>query len=293
MRHRFHVVLHPLVGVLRRLAQLRAEVGMTLPDCGAAVDASERHPFRLIIKSDKFMLNMRGQPPSLPLDEERERQFVALLESAAHLQRLVPGAVLVGGAAAILYADHRESSDHDHVVADLAERFEMVLEAIEKDDGWATNRVTPGKVILGNLDGIEAGVRQMIRKTPLEVAELELPSRAKVTVPTLEETLRIKAFLTVRRNQTRDYLDLAALSERLGVARTAEVLGGIDDYYADQHEGGDGVASQLVRQLSDPRPADLSVTKQLGSYRRLRRRWSDWGAVSGVLGEVARRMLSP
>jgi hypothetical protein len=81
---------------------------------------------------------------------------------------------MVGGAAAILYADHRESRDHDHVVADLADRFEIVLEAVEGDEGWATNRVTPGKVILGNLDGIEAGVRQMIRKRPLEIARISL-----------------------------------------------------------------------------------------------------------------------
>jgi hypothetical protein len=63
-----------------------------------------------------------------------------VLEPAAHLQRLVPGAVVVGGTAPILYANHRESRDHGHVVADLAERFEMVLEAIEKDEGWVTNR---------------------------------------------------------------------------------------------------------------------------------------------------------
>jgi hypothetical protein len=222
----------------------------------------------------------------------RDPQFIALMESAAHLQRLVPGAVLVGGAAAILYADHRESTDHDHVVADLRDRFEMVLEAIEEDEGWATNRVAPGKVILGNLDGIEAGVRQMIRKAPLEVVKVTLRSGGEITVPTAEETLRIKAFLVVRRNQTRDYLDLAALAEHLGLDRAAETLAGIDDYYADQHEGGDGVASQLVRQLSEPRPADPSVTKQLPSYRRLRARWSEWGAVVEVLEEVATRMVS-
>jgi len=222
---------------------------------------------------------------------DRDPRFVALLESAAHLQRLVPGAVLVGGTAAILYADHRESRDHDHVVADLADRFEMVLEAVEGDEGWATNRVTPGKVILGNLDGIEAGVRQMIRKVPLEVATVTLPSGAEVTVPTVEETLRIKAFLVVRRNQTRDYLDLAALSGHLGVDRAAEILVQIDDYYADQNESGDGVASQLIRQLSDPRPADSSVIDDLSSYRRLRRRWSDWSAVTALLGEVAARMV--
>jgi hypothetical protein len=215
------------------------------------------------------------------------------MESAAHLQRLVPDAVLVGGAAAILYADHRESRDHDHVVADLADRFEMVLEAVENDAGWATNRVTPGKVILGNLDGIEAGVRQMIRRVPLEVTTVTLPSGSEVTVPTEEETLRIKAFLVVRRNQTRDYLDLAALSEHLGFDRAAGALARIDDYYADQHGGGDGVASQLVRQLSDPQPADRSVIDQLSSYRRLRKRWSDWNAVTEVLGDVAARMVTP
>ena len=219
----------------------------------------------------------------------RDPEFVALLESAAHLQRFVPGA---GGAAAIFYADHRESRDHDHVVADLADRFEMVLEAIEEDEGWATNRVSPGKVILGNLDGIEAGVRQMIRKRPLEVVEIELPSGGSVTVPTLEETLCIKAFLAVRRNQTRDYLDLAALADRLGLDRAADVLDRIDDYYADQLDSDDGVASQLVRQLAEPRPADPSVIDQLSSYRRLRKRWGDWGAVTEVLGDVAARMVN-
>jgi hypothetical protein len=224
--------------------------------------------------------------------QHRDPKFIALLESAAHLQRLVPGAVLVGGAAAILYADHRESADHDHVLADLAERFEIVLEAIEGDAGWATNRVTPGKVIFGNLDGIEAGVRQMIRKRPLEVAEVELPSGDSVRVPTLEETLRIKAFLVVRRNQTRDYLDLAALVDRLGPEQAADILSRIDDYYADQLDSDDGVASQLVRQLADPRPVDRSVIEQLSSYRRLRKRWSDWSAVVDVLRDVAAQMVS-
>jgi hypothetical protein len=222
--------------------------------------------------------------------DDRDPQFVALLESAAHLQRLVPGAVLVGGSAAILYADHRESRDHDHVLADLADRFEMVLEAVEEDEGWATNRVTPGKVILGNLDGIEAGVRQMIRKAPLEVATISVPSGGEVTVPTLEETLRIKAFLIVRRNQTRDYLDLAALAERLGVNEAARILSRIDDYYADQNMDDDGVTSQLTRQLSNPQPADKATIDQLSSYRRLQKQWRDWDAVRAILGEVAESM---
>ena len=76
---------------------------------------------------------------------------------------MVPDAVLVGGSAAALYAGHRDSYDHDRVLADLRERFDVVLEALESEGEWVTNRVVPGKVILGQLGDIEAGVRQMIR----------------------------------------------------------------------------------------------------------------------------------
>jgi hypothetical protein len=217
----------------------------------------------------------------------RDPEFLKVLESAARLQRLVPDTVLVGGAAAAIYADHRLSLDHDHVMGDLAARFEMVLDALESDDGWATNRLVYGKVILGNLDGIEAGVRQMIRKRPLESAEVTLPSGATLLVPTADETLRIKAFLVVRRNLTRDYLDVAALAQHAGIGHAAGVLSNIDEYYADQRGDGDGVATQVARQLADPRPKDSAVTRQLGSYRRLDQRWTDWNEVRRVLSEVA------
>ena len=62
-----------------------------------------------------------------------------VLESAALLQRVVPDAVLVGGAAAAMHARHRESFDHDHVLADLADRYAEVLDAVEATDGWATS----------------------------------------------------------------------------------------------------------------------------------------------------------
>ena len=151
-----------------------------------------------------------------------------VLEAAASLQELVPDAVLVGGSAAALYAGHRDSDDHDHVVADLADRFDAVLEAVESQDGWVTNRVIPGKIILGELGGIETGIRQLIRRTPLELATFSLPSGHVLTAPTPEETLRVKAFLIVRRNQTRDYLDVAAMADRYGIGRTATALAHID-----------------------------------------------------------------
>ena len=215
----------------------------------------------------------------------------AVLESAARLQELVPDAVLVGGSAAALYAGHRDSFDHDHVLTDLRDRFDVVLDALESEGEWVTNRVRPGKIILGRLGDIEAGVRQMIRARPLETAEVRLPSGRALRVPTAEETLRIKAFLIVRRNQTRDYLDVAALADRYGIAASADVLAGLDEYYVDQHGHGHGVAAQVARQLAEPSPADVSVTKQLGSYRNLTTRWTDWEQVRSVCAEIAAAMV--
>ncbi len=59
----------------------------------------------------------------------------AVLASAARLQEVVPDAVLVGGSAAVLHAGRRDSFDHDHELADLVERYEDVLEAVEATDG--------------------------------------------------------------------------------------------------------------------------------------------------------------
>jgi hypothetical protein len=219
-------------------------------------------------------------------------ELVRVLESAARLQEIVPDAVLVGGSAAALWANHRSSDDHDHVLDDLAVRFDAVLDAIEATDGWVTNRVTPGKIILGELGDIESGVRQLIRNRPLEVAEVTLPSGHVLRVPTPDEILRIKGYLVVRRNQVRDYLDVAALSDRYGIGHSADVLSHIDVYYSDQRGSGpEGVATQLARQLADPRPADSRTIKQLGQYKGLDPRWADWGSVVDVCRCVAVEMV--
>jgi hypothetical protein len=218
--------------------------------------------------------------------------LVRVLESAARLQTVVPDAVLVGGSAAALWASHRTSFDHDHVLADLNVRFDTVLEAIEATEGWVTNRVTPGKIILGELGDIESGVRQLIRSRPLEVTEVELPSGQKLRVPTPDETLRIKGYLIVRRNQVRDYLNVAALADRYGIPHSGRVLARIDLYYTDQR-GPDaaGVATQLARQLSDPRPADQRTIRQLGSYKGLDARWATWETVVAVCRSLAVEMM--
>lgn len=137
-----------------------------------------------------------------------ENALDQVLRSAARVQELVGGnLVLVGGSAAAFYAEHRASFDHDHVLADLNARFDMVLDALESQGDWATNRVVAGKIILGELGGIETGIRQLIRTVPLEFREETLPNGKILRVPTPQETLRIKAFLAVKRNQVRRVSD--------------------------------------------------------------------------------------
>jgi hypothetical protein len=240
---------------------------------------------------------VKGQPPaddrgSAEPSGLNRPELLRVLESAARLQKVVPDAVLVGGSAAALWADHRSSYDHDHVLEDLEARFDAVLEAIEATNGWVTNRVTPGKIILGELGDIESGVRQLIRDAPLEVVEVALPSGQTLRVPTPDEILRIKGYLIVRRNQVRDYLDVAALSDRYGISHAADVLGHIDDYYSDQRGAeAEGVATQLARQLAAPKPADARTITQLGQYKGLDARWTDWKNVTDLCRSVAVEMV--
>lgn len=222
-----------------------------------------------------------------------------VLQSAARLQAIVPDAVLVGGSAAALYAGHRESFDHDHVLTDLAERYAGVVEAVEASKGWVTDvrASSPPLTLLGSLDGIEAGLRQLRRRRPLEVEAITLDTGERLRVPTVSEMLRIKAYLVVQRNQVRDYLDTVALADRMGTAVAVEVLLDLDEYYADRSGAPDSVLTAVVQRLSDPVPRDTRVTGQLSRYKGLAPRWHDWAAVvdaarslaDGVVEQLERR----
>lgn len=219
----------------------------------------------------------------------REPEWDQILAAAARLQRLVPDAVLVGGSAAAVHAGHRVSYDDDHVVRDLEARFDNLLTDLEETNGWVTARVMRPVQVLGSLDGVDTGIRNLIRLRPLEV-EVYDTSHGPIRVPTLAEMARIKAWLVLRRNATRDYLDLVALAERLG-PDAPTVLVGLDQWYADQiGPGGERVATQLAKQLAEPRPYDLSEV-DLTRYRRLDARWQDWLAVADVCRGLAVAML--
>jgi hypothetical protein len=205
-------------------------------------------------------------------------EWERVLSSAARLQRIVPEAVLVGGTASALYAAHRLSTDADHVLVDLRHRFDEILAQLESVAGWKTARVKRPVQILGSLDGIETGIRQLIRDEPLETTQIEFHGR-KLTVPTLAEILRIKGVLILSRNATRDYLDFVALVDHMGDDKVVEALHRFDDLYPQPNK--ESALQQLQIQLANPLPYDLDEVS-LGEYKNLDRRWHDWQSVMNV-----------
>ncbi len=210
-------------------------------------------------------------------------EWERLLSSAA----IVPGAVLVGGTAAAIHAEHRFSLDADHVLADLRKRFDEVIEQLESVAGWQTARLARPVQIFGSLDGIQTGVRQQIRTEPLETTTLDVEGAA-LTIPTAAEILRIKGVLILKRNATRDYLDFVALATHLGSRATGEALRSFDRLYPQ--ESGESALQQLQVQLANPLPYDLAGL-DISEYRDLADRWRDWRRVTDACGRIAVRLF--
>jgi hypothetical protein len=142
--------------------------------------------------------------------------------------------------------------------------------------------------VLGSLDGIETGVRQLIRQQPLEIQEVTIGD-VRLVVPTEAELLRIKGVLILRRNATRDYLDFAALADRIGPARVMEALAPLDQLYPQP--SGESALQQLQIQLSNPMPYDLEDT-DLSEYRKLQPKWHDWNLVKEICVAIAVDLFS-
>lgn len=232
---------------------------------------------------------MAGDPGQPGDRAGRSAVLDEVLRSAARLQAVVPDAVLVGGVAAALYAGHRDSFDHDHVLTDLARRYFDVLEAVEASDGWATSvrASRPPVTIMGSLGGVEAGLRQLRRTRPLETVVIDLGEGLQVRVPTEAEVLRVKAYLVVARNVVRDYLDVVALADHLGPTTAAPILRAIDDYYDDRSATEGSVRTALALRLARPEPRDPAVTRELPSYKGLLPKWHSWPAVVAACRALA------
>jgi hypothetical protein len=225
-------------------------------------------------------VNKRGAIPS----------WETLLAHAAMLQTKIPGAVLVGGTAAAVHAKHRISLDHDHVIRNLGKDYGAAMRALESIVGWRTDRKVRGKMLLGSVAGIAAGLRNQRRKAPLDTTVVRTPEGKELRIPTIAEMLRIKAFLIVDRNATRDYLDVAALSNHLGFGKSAAALESMNDLYGEFiGESGD-VLTTLVVKLADPEPYDLTDV-DLSEYKGIVAPWNDWRSVTAQCVRLAATIL--
>jgi len=125
---------------------------------------------------------------------------------------------------------------------------------------------------------------------PLETTTIKVPRGGELKIPTMEEMLRIKTFLVVERNATRDYLDVAALSHHLGLPKSVRALERMNELYAEfAGEGGDVLITAIVK-LSNPDPYDLTDV-DLTEYKGIIAPWNDWRAVEKQCLSVAVALL--
>ncbi len=220
---------------------------------------------------------------------EQLPEWERLLRAAARLQGILPDATLVGGTAAAIDAGHRRSMDADHVIRGLSGRFDEILAELESAAGWTTARVKRPVVIYGSLDGILTTVRNQIRSAPLETVEVTTGGQ-KLRIPTRAEILRVKSWLIVKRNATRDFLDVAAIASMLSDRAVLAALAPMDDLYPQAADHA-AVRQQLMIQLAMPRPFDLG-SLDLAEYKALSPAWRDWETVVGQCGRIGTLMAT-
>ncbi len=122
------------------------------------------------------------------------QRWQKLIEAAANFQEILTGSVLIGGSAVALHLKHRYSFDADHILFDLRQNYEEVLDFLEGRDDWETARINPTKLILGNFQCVETGVRQLKRNRPLETEKIHIQGKP-LTIPTLTEMIRTKGWI--------------------------------------------------------------------------------------------------
>ncbi|CAM4462487.1 Membrane protein YdfJ [Mycobacterium basiliense] len=138
---------------------------------------------------------------------------------------------------------------------------------------WTERPVHPVTVWRGRLtvalDALEAtaaerreltnGTRQTRyqRRGPFEATNVQLPTGDRLLIPTGAETLRLKGYLIMSRNSSRDYAEFADMVDAIEPETAAVVLAGMDRYYCCQPPRRHWMATQLVRRLADPHPSDV------------------------------------
>ncbi|AKS31833.1 MMPL family transporter [Mycolicibacterium goodii] len=124
------------------------------------------------------------------------------------------------------------------------------------------------------------------RRGPVETTNVQLPTGDRLQIPTGAETLRLKGYLIMCRNTTRDFEEFAQLVDLMDSHTAALVLAGMDRYYCGQDPRNRWVATQLVRRLADPQPSDEHDVRMSGPDAA-----EDWEKVRQRCLSVAVAML--
>jgi hypothetical protein len=124
------------------------------------------------------------------------------------------------------------------------------------------------------------------RRSPMETTNVQLPTGDRLQIPTGAETLRMKSYLIMCRNSSRDYAEFAELVDSMETHTAAVVLAGMDRYYCGRQPRNKWVATQLVRRLADPQPSDEHDTRMSGPQAEV-----EWAKVRERCLSVAVAML--
>jgi RND superfamily putative drug exporter len=127
---------------------------------------------------------------------------------------------------------------------------------------------------------------QRYERAPVETTNVQLPTGDRLKVPTCAETLRLKSYLVMCRNTTRDFAEFAELIDSMETRTAAVVLASMDRYYCGNRSTKQWVATQLVRRLADPQPSDEAGTRMSGPEAE-----ADWAKVRRRCLSVAVAML--
>jgi heme transporter len=217
-----------------------------------------------------------------------------VLKSAAKLKHLVPNAICVADPLAFTGCE-RYANSRSRVAAETANpeavthRFASAAgasgpsatngQSMARKFGRGTvglpyrnsvGRTTPRAVhpvtlwrgrLSVALDALEAEADtdhpRFERRSPVETTHVQLPTGDRLQIPTGAETLRLKGYLIMCRNSSRDYAEFAELVDAMEAETAAVVLAGMDRYYCCQSPRRQWIATQLVRRLADPHPSDL------------------------------------
>jgi len=213
-------------------------------------------------------------------------ELAEVVRVGVRASREVPGSVALGGSVCALFAHHPESIDIDFVLTDLNKRFQEVREHLFEVPGWKEARIRVPVLILGSLDGVEVGYRQLRRSAPLETQEVETPEGTLI-IPTLAEMLRVKAFLIYERDTTRDYVDFAELSCLLEPGEVVDALSVLDEKFG--WEKRPSIILEVTKALVQPEPHDLG-TNGFETLRFLDPKLKTWEEVAAQCRVIGRRL---